>query len=347
MSATVSPVDSSASCAVHPTAPPFTPPSALPVLVATDGRAAAASALLVARRLAERLGGAPEVLDVLEPFPVYVDAPVACMEALEAERAAATHEVLRDQIDAVVAAPWPAEVTFGVPAETIARVADERRAALVVLGIGRHRLVDRLFGSETALQVLRSGDRPVVAAGPDADGVIRHAVAAVDFSAASVRAAAIAAQLVVPGGTLSLVHVRSRPEPRRPRAAEQVPATGADELLRRLAFGLRFGTVGDDDCCYARGRRDVTIGTAVLVGDPAAEVLDYAERAGVDLVAVGTHGPGLVERLLVGSVAADVVRLTSVRLPAGSVLCCPEPASAWPPGPGNSAAFRRDPAPSV
>jgi nucleotide-binding universal stress UspA family protein len=225
---------------------------------------------------------------------------------------------------AVVGVAWPTEVVFGDPSDTIACVAEERGAALVVLGIGRHRLVDRVFGSETALRVMRSGDRPVLAVGPEADGVIRRAIVGVDFSAASLRAAAIAAQLVAFGGTLSLVHVRARADHSPPtwEGSGDAAADRTGELLRRFAVELRRGTTVDGrDACR---RRDLTIGTATLIGDPAAELLDYAEQVGAELVAVGTRGRGLVERLLVGSVATDVVRGVSARLLASSVLCCPE-----------------------
>jgi nucleotide-binding universal stress UspA family protein len=267
---------------------------------------------------------APQALDVLEPFPAYHygDVPVAPDAGLDEERAAVAYEAVRGRLREVVGEPWPTQVAFGAPGRTIAAVASERRAALVVLGIGRHRVIDRLFGAETALQVLRAGDRPVLAVGPEADGVIRRAVVAVDFGAASERAAAIAHALLAPGGTLTLAHVRTRLEVSR-EAREAEPARGADDLLRRLAAALRHGTTGCDECGAARGRQDVTVGAVTLLGDPASEVLDYAARVGADLVAVGTRGPGLVERMLVGSVACDVLRETSARLPACSVLCAP------------------------
>jgi nucleotide-binding universal stress UspA family protein len=313
-----------------------------PILVATDGRDGSSSVLVTADRLTERLGAAPQALAVLEPFPTYGgEAPLMPTDALEAERAAATYATVCRRIVDAVGAAWPTQVAFGPPARTIARVAEERGAAFVVLGIGRHRLVDRLLGSEMALRVLRSGERPVLAVGPEADGVYRRAVVAVDFAPASARAAAIALHLLAPGSTLSLVHVRTRLELSQPLwdAWDAHASERAHEMLQRLAVALRNGTTGCDECgahsaapnaapntAPTAGRRDVTIGTATLVGDPAAEVLDYAERVGADLVAVGTHGPDLLERLLVGSTAADVVRLTSARLPGCSVLCCPPPA---------------------
>jgi len=41
---------------------------------------------------------------------------------------------------------------------------------------------------------------------------------------------------------------------------------------------------------------------------PAAAIAEYAKRAGVDLIVMGTHGRGAVSHFLMGSVAENVVR---------------------------------------
>ncbi len=46
----------------------------------------------------------------------------------------------------------------------------------------------------------------------------------------------------------------------------------------------------------------------VLDGDPAAEILKAATTAGADVVVMGTHGTTGLTRLLVGSVAENVMR---------------------------------------
>jgi nucleotide-binding universal stress UspA family protein len=45
-----------------------------------------------------------------------------------------------------------------------------------------------------------------------------------------------------------------------------------------------------------------------FVEDPAAEILRVAQRIGPDLIVMGTHGRTGLRRLLMGSVAAQVVR---------------------------------------
>lgn len=47
---------------------------------------------------------------------------------------------------------------------------------------------------------------------------------------------------------------------------------------------------------------------AGVAGEPAQELVDAAEQRQADLIVVGTHEPGFLERLLGGSVSQDVAR---------------------------------------
>ena len=58
--------------------------------------------------------------------------------------------------------------------------------------------------------------------------------------------------------------------------------------------------------------RDVDVETAAVEGSPSREIITHAEEAGCDLVVMGTHGRGGIDRLLLGSVAEKVVRGSSV-----------------------------------
>lgn len=50
------------------------------------------------------------------------------------------------------------------------------------------------------------------------------------------------------------------------------------------------------------------------VGHPAQEIARYAEENGVDLVMMGSHGHGLLQNLVMGSVAAKVLAQCTVPL---------------------------------
>ena len=60
----------------------------------------------------------------------------------------------------------------------------------------------------------------------------------------------------------------------------------------------------------------------LLEGDPAGEIVRYGRDANVDLIVMGTHGRTGLERLLLGSVAEQVLRdaacsVLVVKLPKG------------------------------
>jgi nucleotide-binding universal stress UspA family protein len=52
----------------------------------------------------------------------------------------------------------------------------------------------------------------------------------------------------------------------------------------------------------------IAVSHVFLQGDPATEIINYAARAGMDLIVMGTHGRTGLERLLLGSVAEKVMR---------------------------------------
>lgn len=57
---------------------------------------------------------------------------------------------------------------------------------------------------------------------------------------------------------------------------------------------------------------DADYRTDIAVGDPAREVVEYAEDHAVEHIIVGNHGRSGVSRVLLGSVAEDIVRRAPV-----------------------------------
>ena len=97
-----------------------------------------------------------------------------------------------------------------------------------------------------------------------------------------------------------------------------------------LVHILRAETYADADEAQAeaesrlerilRSIKDVPCEYRLLKGDPAKEVLGIADREKVELIAMGTHGRTGLMRLLMGSVAEQVVRhancpVMTVKLP--------------------------------
>lgn len=52
--------------------------------------------------------------------------------------------------------------------------------------------------------------------------------------------------------------------------------------------------------------------TAILEGDPASEIIDYADNERCDLILIRTHGMGIAKRFRMGSVANKVVQHANV-----------------------------------
>jgi nucleotide-binding universal stress UspA family protein len=287
-----------------------------PILVAVGDDDGSTAALRIARALARRGDAELRVLTVVEPLPPYF--PGVGMEpmppGLEGD---ARTRALRDVRDRMREATgdeetWPIEIASGHVARTIARVARGQHARLVVMGIGRHALGDRLFGGERTLQTVRLAHCPVLAVSPRADDLPRRATVGVDFSPASVRAAEVASALLGEDATLSLVHVKPRLE-----------ESELDKAAWDATYSARVVELFDRLRADLQPRPGVTVETVSLEGWPADQLLAFATRSRAELIATGTHGYGFVERLFLGSVATGVLRGA-----ACSVLIAPEPSGA-------------------
>ena len=277
-----------------------------PVLVATDGNPVSHEAVFNAARLAaSAFGVAIEVIGVCEPLPgvaAGMDVLPVPAEFDEARRGAMRDDLRRSVNIAAAGDPsWPIHVLVGSPARTLASEAERRDAALIVMGIGRHNPLDRLFGTETTLATLRESRVPILAVGPNFPSVPARAVVGLDFSTSSIQAAHLALRLLAPGGRLSLVHVRPRFE--HPSADWQ-------------AWDAEYGRTLPPLFAQVSGQLEVpagiTVDTVAVRGDPAPALLAFAQQVNADLVAVGTQRHAFFERLVVGSVATRVLRTSRV-----------------------------------
>jgi len=277
-----------------------------PVLVASDGSAVSHEALFNAGRLVSSAFGGPlEVIGVCEPIPgvaAGMDVLPVPAEIDEARRVNMLDDLRRSvNISAAGDPSWPITVLVGSPARTLAAEAERRGASLIVMGIGRHNPLDRLFGTETTLATLRESRVPVLAVGLNFPAVPTHAVVGLDFSVASMQAASLALHLLAPGGRLTLVHVRPRFE-----------HPSADWQVWDAEYGRTLPPLFDQVTAQLDVPRGVTVDTVTVRGDPAPALLAYAQQVNADLVAVGTQRHSLFERLVVGSVATRVLRTARV-----------------------------------
>lgn len=268
------------------------------ILVATDGSERADGALRVAIARADATGATVEVITVIQTEPILASEFVLFEEHAVLTRRSARRRIVVEQLERVLGRDQLLSVTVleGNPAFTISRIAIERRAALIVLGIGRHLVAHRLFSDETALQLARIARVPVLAVPAEATAAPRRAVVAIDFSDISTRAAQSAIDAVADGGEVSLVHVMPLVLDDAFSVASKEPhERWAEEQLAMLATKVAVPP-------------EVTVKYVALRGRPASEVLAYAERIGADVIATGTHGRGFVARAILGSVTTQLLR---------------------------------------
>ncbi|WP_255195508.1 universal stress protein [Halorarius litoreus] len=83
---------------------------------------------------------------------------------------------------------------------------------------------------------------------------------------------------------------------------------GVSEMLREEGEGALDAA----ESAAREAAPDVDVDRAMLEGNPAHEIVSYADRGGCSLICMGTHGRGGVSRLLLGSVAERVVRASEV-----------------------------------
>ena len=129
-----------------------------------------------------------------------------------------------------------------------------------------------------------------------------------DFSPASRAAYGPAAELASRlGGSLELVHVLPQVLPVAPGAAPTTPPLTTGEMETIAAREL--------EAERARFPADVAVTTRALHGRGVARTaLPYAREIGADLVVLATHGRTGLRRVLLGSVAEQVLRESDLPL---------------------------------
>ena len=286
----------------------FQPPPSLAnatVLLASDGSPPSEAATRVAAHIAQHRHAAVRVLGVMDtrsaPIPPPLDlalniADTAIGSAVHDEQEAA----LRARLAATLghSVEWPTTLALGTPADVIARESRRVRAALVVMGLRRHGLLDRAVHDETTLGVMRSAGCPVLGVTAETSNLPRRILVAMDFGRASVRAALAAVELLADGGTLTLVYVAPM---------TSYPPDDGEGVIRTLGVEAAFALMTE-----RLEMADNTVDHVVLHHSRPASIasllLDHAESVGAELIVAGSVRHGRVDRLLLGSVSAELAR---------------------------------------
>jgi nucleotide-binding universal stress UspA family protein len=297
-----------ASPTVAPRTPPRTRKGPVMVAVGADGSNVLRTAAALVPVVGERL----HVFSAVEPLSaeIFGGEPVILPAAFEEERRAERVEHLAARI-ADAAGPghrWQMEIELGEPATEIVRRARELDASLILMGIGKHKPIDRLFAGETTLRVIRRASCPVLAVVGALEHPPREVVVATDFSPESALAAECAAALLPSGAVLRLVHVwePSHSANMELHAIERRYAESLPERFERFAAALDVPA-------------GVTVAFETREGKTVPQLLESAESHGADMIVAGRHGLSQFARLFIGSVTTAIVRAANC-----AVLVSPE-----------------------
>lgn len=269
------------------------------IVAAVDGSPESVAALNSAAAIARRRRCALHAVTVLSPFPTYHINPGSheSSEHVEQLRIALKDSELRIIMNAIESPDdWTHEVVVGRPARQLTMIAERRGSDLIVMGRREHGVMDRVLGSETTLQVMRTSSVPVLGLSTEIQ-TVRRVVVATDFSDTSERAAELACDLLSGSGTIYLAHVESSVTTAGETITEGEHRYPGDVVVwfRRLMDKLP-------------SRAGVLVEPVVLNGNAVSTITEFAERVGADLIAAGSHGRNRLERFLLGSVSTGLVR---------------------------------------
>ncbi len=281
-----------------------------PILVASDTSSQSDAAFALAHALSERTQSRVQVVSAMRPFtmPMYAfdTMPVVFDQNDGAVRAARQAVVSAQRDRTIPDATWPVTVLTGDPAHEIVAHAHTLAARVIIVGRGRHALLQRALGGETVLRLLQLGDTPVLATEAKLTAPPKRVVIAADFSEFSLYAAQVALPLLDPHAHISLVHVAP-------------PFVQTDPVLLERAIAYRNQAQHGFASLRAQlARESLTFEDVYVEGNPSDELLKLIRALDADLVVLATHGYGFLRRMILGSVAAELVRHAPC-----SVLCVP------------------------
>jgi len=276
----------------------------LKVVVATDGSEGGKRAVGAAAQMPWPDGSEFKVVSVVERNSVF--------------RAPETEAALRRRAQEVVAAgarrlrpagrPVSTAVLAGPAAQTILDAARRWGADLIVVGWRGLRALERFALGSVSAGVVRAAPCSVLVVKGRLAAPL-HAVMAVDGSKAARRAAQQLARLSGPGAVVTLVAVICPP---RVRTLGLLPGSivgkmeaevkqAAAELERRALTEVRAVAMMFH---HAGWKAELIIRS----GDPYREIVAATREVGVPLVAAGPRGVTGLERILLGSVAEQLLR---------------------------------------
>jgi len=201
--------------------------------------------------------------------------------------------------------PLELVVNQGMAPDSILSFAQAQRADGIVMGTHGQRGYDRLMLGSVTDRVMRGASCPVLAVrnpprefmAADKDGrhvhLLRQILFCTDFSENSERALNYAISATEEyDAELTLLHVLEEiPSPAKTEKAIAAAAERLDKLIPR------------------EERKTIKIKTAVRIGKPYRQIIQFAEEEQIDMVAMGVRGRGALDLAVFGSTTYRVMQL--------------------------------------
>lgn len=223
------------------------------------------------------------------------------LDSLEADAATSLRD-MASKLHGVGQARIETQVCRGRPADCI--VADAETADLLVVGAHAQDLLGRIALGSVAEAVARDSTTPVLVVREGAEGspAVERVLVSVDVSDPNDTALEAANDLSnALGARLEAIHVVATPI--------HLPAYRGGGTASEVAQDVE-NRIRDEAPRALRALVSSTLGKSAAIhvayGSPAAEVLRVARPA--DVIVCGTHGRGLLGRLVLGSVSQKLLR---------------------------------------
>lgn len=195
-------------------------------------------------------------------------------------------------------------VVLGDAFAGIVSAGEQANADLQVIGSHRRQLLRDVFVGTTAERAIRTSTRPTLMANAVPAGAYRHVLVAVDFSDSCRDAVLVLKDLGFDKQTaVSVIHVFDAPATSLMSRASLGPEEIKDYVLEEEKTARRdmeafLREVKLDPVRTILRPNDTTIGLTIC---------DSAREADVDLLVAATHGRSGIAKLLLGSVAEEIL----------------------------------------
>ncbi|MDO8568926.1 MAG: universal stress protein [Dehalococcoidales bacterium] len=273
------------------------------ILAPLDGSGNAEIVLPYAEEIAAKFGAEIDLVSVAESGTTDV------RHLLRSYLEHITEQVVRDvrEWSPVKELAVNIEVLAGKPADQIVDYAGKAGAGLIVLANRGSSGQGPWFLGSTAAKILRATEKPVLlvraAAGEKAlrqRRLIKRILLPLDGSDTGEAAIPHAEMLAkILGAELVLFEVV---EPEQTWSGE-VSYPTPEKQDRRKLFALPYL----EGAANPLKRKGLAVGTAVAIGSPADQIIDYAKANAIDLIAMSTHGHSGMGRWVFGSVTDKVL----------------------------------------